>query len=161
MESGTHWRILNFFLFVGVLFFVLRRPLREFWATRSHQIRFEMDEVRSQSVAEEERHRALVARLEGLEKEAEGLVTGLREEGGLERARLISEAEERARKMLEDSHKWAEREIRKACERLRAETVGLSIQLAERVIREKLVAKDQEGLTRRALDGIGARGTGV
>ena len=72
--SGTHWRIFNFVVFLVVLFFVLRRPVREFWTNRAHRISFEIDEAAKQKQETRERHDALQKRLARIEGEMADLI---------------------------------------------------------------------------------------
>lgn len=151
LETGTHWRILNFVVFVGVLIFVLRRPWGEFWKGRADQIRSQVDEAKRLKAQEEGRYRALSLRVAAIEQEVTALVTSLREEGDLEKSRLISEAEQYAAQLRSDSKKIAEQEVRKARELLKGEAIRLSLELAERLIREKIGPEDQRGLAERYL----------
>src|SRR3989338_11119227 len=102
LEGGMHWRILNFFIFLGILVFFLRKPLREFWEARSNRTRFEMEEAAKLRATEEERYRALQSRIASLEKEAAFLVSSLKEEGELEQTRLVAEGERYAAKLKGD-----------------------------------------------------------
>lgn len=146
LASGMHWRIFNFAVFLGILIFVLRKPLSQFWKSRAHQIQFQMDESRNLRVQEEERYGALSRRLKGIETEVKDLVGTLLEEGDLEKSRMVAEAERYATKLKSDGEKIAAQEVRKAREILKEETVRLSVELAEKLIQDKIGSADQKRL---------------
>ena len=151
LASGTHWRVLNFAIFLGVLFFALRKPVREFWATRSHEIRFAMEETDRLRREAKERHDGLEKRLARIEEEVKGLVRTLQQEGELEKGKMIEEAEKLARRIKSDSERIAAQEIQKAKETLKTQAVQLSLELAERIIREKFQESDQKRLSEKYL----------
>lgn len=151
MAAGTHWRILNFAIFLGVLFFALRKPVKEFWASRSHEIRFAMEEAERLKREAKARHDGLEKRLARIEEEVKGLVRTLQQEGELEKGKMIEEAENLARRIQRDSERIAAQEIQKAKETLKAQTIQLSVELAERILREKFQESDQKRLSEKYL----------
>lgn len=151
LAAGMHWKLLNFGLFVGVLFFLLRKPVSEFWASRSHQIRFDLEESERMKRESIGRHGDLEKRVSRIEGEVKDLVRSLKGEGELEKERLIQEAERLSRRMREDGERIAAQEVRKAKEALKIQTVQLSMELAERLVRENVRETDQKRITERYL----------
>ena len=152
--GGMHWRIFNFVVFVGVLFFILRKPVREFWISRAHQIRFEMEEAGRIRRESGERHEALRKRISRIETEIKDLQRSLVQEGELERARLVQEGEGLSRRIREDGERIAAQEVRKAIEALKAQAVHLSVELAERLVRQSLTPSDQRRISERYLSDL-------
>lgn len=147
LASGTHWRILNFVLFVGLLFYFLKKPLGGFWTNRSHQLKLEMEEANRLKQEAGQRYDALQTRLSQMEEEMARLVTSLKEEGELEKKKIIEEGEKLSQRMKSDAEKIAAQEVRRAKEALKAQSVSLSIELAERLIRDEIDESDQKRLT--------------
>lgn len=154
LAAGVHWKIFNFVLFVGVLFFVLRRPVRDFWTSRAHGIRFEMEEAEKIHREAKERHEALERRWAEISAEAATLVRTLKEEGEMERNRIMKDAERLSQRMGEDGEKIASQEIRRARTTLRAQAVRLSVELAERLLRENFNETDQKRITEKYLSDL-------
>ena len=154
LASGTHWRILNFALFIGLLLYFLKKPVGHFWTSRSHQLKFDMEEAHRLKQESKGRHDSLKARLSQIEKEIAQLVTSMKEEGELEKKRIVEEGEKVSQRMKSDAEKMAAQEIRRAKEALRAQSVNLSIELAERLIREKIMESDQKKLTDHYLNNL-------
>lgn len=154
LAAGIHWRIFNFVVFLGSLFFILRKPVREFWVSRAHQIRFEIDESAKLKREFQERYDTLKKRVSRIEEEAKALVRFMEQEGELEKKKMIEEAEQLSRRIRHESERIADQEVRKAREILKAQTVQMAIELADRVIRENIRDEDQQRLTEKYMTGL-------
>ena len=144
LAAGMHWRIFNFIVFLGGLFFILRKPVREFWVSRAHQIRFEIDESAKLKGNLKGRYDTLKRRLSCIEGEAGELVRSMEQEGELEKKKMIEEAEQLSRRIRHESERIADQEVQKARETLKGQTVQMAIELADRVIRENIQEADQK-----------------
>lgn len=152
--SGMPWKIFNFVVFVALLFFFLRRPLKEFWAGRSHGIRFEIEEAANLAREARFRHEVLRKRMTEIEREMQELVRSLESEGDLERKNMIEEAEGLSERIRTEGEKILRQEIQKGREMLKAQAVQLSMDLAERLVTENLVAEDQKRISEAYLEGL-------
>ncbi len=144
LAAGMHWKLVNFVLFVGGLFYFLREPVKKFWITRSQTIGSNIEEARRLEKEAQERIREIEKRFAHIHQEAETLIRSLDERGELEKKQMIQEAENLSKRFKQDADLIADHEIRKTRETLRAQTARLSIELAERLIREKITDADQE-----------------
>ena len=147
LAAGMPWQIFNFVVFLVVLFFALRKPVKEFWASRSHQIRFDMEEAERLRREASERHGALQSRLSRIEKEISELIRSLEDEGEMEKKVMTQEAEKLSQKIKQDTERIAAQEVRKARETLKVQAVQLSVEMAERLIRENVRESDQRRLS--------------
>ena len=68
----------------------------------------------------------------------------IRTQGLSEKERIIAEAGKAAEKMKEDTQTRIEQEFKKASQQLRSETVRLSTQMAEELLRKHIQATDHE-----------------
>ena len=154
LASGMHFKIFNFLLFVGLLIFFLKKPVKEFWRNRSSGIRFALEEAKRMKEEAERRHDEIKARLSKVEKEMADLIRSLEEEGEIEKRKILEEAERLAIRIRKDGERTADQEIRRAGEILKAQAAQLSVELAEKLIRDTIRPEDQQRLTEKYLAGL-------
>ena len=150
-EGGEHhgpgmavvFHAINFAILVGLLFYFLRKPVKEFFASRSTLIRSNIDEAKSRKTEASQKYAQYEERLKSIEQEMQGLIQGLKQDGELERKRLLETAEHQAQALKSNSERMLQQELRKAKEDLKREAVGLAGQLAEELIRQNLSPEDQ------------------
>ena len=148
-------RLINLLLFVGLMYFLLRRPLGEAFRTRQEGIR--RDLLR----AEEER-RAAVAKLEEVEgrlarldAEVEAIREQAQREAAEERERIERATEEEVRKIREQARREIESAAKAARAELRAYTAEQSVKLAEDMIRRDIRPEDDAHLIREYVEELG------
>ena len=134
---------INFAILVGLLFYFLRKPVKEFFASRSTLIRSNIDEARHRKTEASQKYAQYEERLKSIEQEMQGLIQGLKQDGELERKRLLETAEHHAQTLKSNSERMLQQELRKAKEDLKREAVGLAGQLAEELIQQNLSPEDQ------------------
>ena len=137
LASGTHWRIFNFLLFGGLLFFALRKTVGEFWRARAHAISFALEEANQERVESGKRLFDLETRMQHLDREVAAVIDTLRQEGEQEKQMMVQHAEAFAAHLRQDTDRILEQEIQKARETLKRQVVLLSIELAERIVKEQ------------------------
>ena len=96
---------INFTILVGLLFYFLRKPAKEFFASRSSQIRGNIDEAKIRKEEAAKKYAEYEQRLKSIEQEMQGLITGLQQDGELERKRLIETAQQQAASMKSNSER--------------------------------------------------------
>jgi F-type H+-transporting ATPase subunit b len=151
-------RLLNLLLFVGLMYFLLRRPLGEAFRARQEGIR------RDLSRAEEER-RAAVAKLEEVEgrlarldAEVEAIRAQAQREAAEERERIERATEEEVRKIREQARREIESAAKAARAELRAYTAEQSVRLAEELIRSEISPEDDAHLVSEYVEELGGVG---
>jgi ATP synthase F0 subunit b len=151
-------RLINLLLFVGLMYFLLRRPLGEAFRTRQEGIR--RDLLR----AEEER-RAAVAKLEEVEgrlarldAEVEAIREQAQREAAEERERIERATEEEVRKIREQARREIESAAKAARAELRAYTAEQSVRLAEELIRSEIRPEDDAHLVNEYVEELGGVG---
>ena len=152
LHSGMHWKLINFFAFVGLLVFLLKKPLAEFWNIRSQMIRNGIEEGQKKYKEAKAINEKLQARVRELEGEVSRLVKNLEEEGELERKRIIEESETLSARMQQEASRVAQQEIIRAKEILKKEAVELSIKLAEDLVKKNLNNNDQQKMAEHYLN---------
>jgi F-type H+-transporting ATPase subunit b len=151
-------RLINLLLFVGLMYFLLRRPIGEAFRARQEGIR--RDLLR----AEEER-RAAVAKLEEVEgrlarldAEVGAIREQARREAAEERERIERATEEEVRKIREQARREIESAAKAARAELRAYTAEQSVRLAEELIRSEISPEDDEHLVSEYVEELGGVG---
>jgi F-type H+-transporting ATPase subunit b len=149
------WRWFNLFLFLGVMFFLLRRPIQNFFRTRREEIR------RDLMRAQEERDAALAkleeveARLVNLNSEVEAIRERARREAEEERERIARSTEDEIRKLGDQARRDIEGASKAARQDLRRYAAEQSVRLAEEMIRARLRPEDDARLMNEYVEKLG------
>ncbi len=146
LKAGIHWKIINFSLFVIGLMVLLRRPFREYWATRREEIVIEMELAMSKKRESEETHCLALRRWENIKTESSQVVHSLTEEGELIKKQLLQEAESLAERIQNEAKLLASQELTRSRMKLRQQVITLAMEKAETVLKEKTTPQDQERL---------------
>ena len=149
------WKFFNLFLFVGVIVFLLRRPIGEAMQARREGIRRELMR------AQEERNAAL-AKLEDVEARLGRLdaeVLAVREQAikdaALEKDRIARSTDEDAKKLRDQAVREIESAGKAARHELRRFTAEQSVRLAEEMIRRDIRLEDDAHLVDMSIDELG------
>jgi F-type H+-transporting ATPase subunit b len=137
---------LNFVLLFGTLFFLLRVPLRTYFAERRAAVRKDVEDAAALKKQAEERYAKWQRRLGQLEEELEGIRTTARERAETEREHMLADARATAERMRQDAAAAVDQELRRARESLRQEASQLAVELAAGILREQVTPGDRERL---------------
>ena len=154
LKEGLHFQMFNFIVFMGILFFALKKPVRDFWIQRSQMIRVDMEESKKIQAVAAEKHAALQKRVSHLEQELRDLARSFDAEGAREKKHLMDEADKTAARLKDEAQKIAQQEIQRARETLRVESAELALQIAEKLIRDGFNDADQKKLVQNYLGGL-------
>ncbi|MGD8520174.1 MAG: ATP synthase F0 subunit B [Desulfobacterales bacterium] len=143
----TDWfRVINFVVLAGILFFVLRKPVTEALGSRIEGIKAQLADLEAQKEDAEKKLAAYNEKLSRLEKEAEKIVSDYIRQGNEAKARIIQEAEAAAEKLQSQARRNIEHEFERAKQQLQQEILEKSLVKAEEIIKGKITAKDQDRL---------------
>jgi ATP synthase F0 subunit b len=148
-------KVVNLLLFVGLLVYVLRRPVGQAFRARRESIRRELME------AQEERNAALAkleeveGRLARLDSEVEAIRAQAQREAAEERARIERATEEEIRKVREQAQREIESAAKAARAELRAYAAEQSVRLAEEMIRRDIRPEDDARLVNEYVEELG------
>jgi F0F1-type ATP synthase membrane subunit b/b' len=140
------WKFVNLLLFIGVLVFLLRRPIGASMVARRDAIRQELMR------AQEERRAALAkleeveARLARLDAEVETVRAQARREAEAERESITRSTAEETRRLREQARREIESAGKIARQDLRRYAAEQSVRLAEDLIRRDIGAEDDTRL---------------
>jgi F-type H+-transporting ATPase subunit b len=143
----TDWfRVINFVVLAGILFFVLRKPIAQALGSRIEGIKAQLADLEAQKEDAEKKLAAYNEKLSQLETEAEKIVSDYIQQGNDAKARIIQEAEAAAEKLQSQARRNIEHEFERAKLQLQQEILEKSLGKAEEIIKGKITAKDQDRL---------------
>jgi len=132
------YKLINFAILVGVLGYVLRKPVAQFFSSRSAAIQKSLEESRKALETSQGQLQAVEERLRHLGEEIAAFKASAATEMEAERQRLREVAEQDAERILEATRAQLETDLRAAKVQLKSLAAQHSVELAERLIRERL-----------------------
>lgn len=149
------WKFFNLFLFIGVLVFLLRKPISGSLNARREGIR------RDLMRAQEERNAALAklkeveARLSRLDEEILSVREQAQKDAFQEKERIARSTEVDAQKLRDQAVREIESAGKAARQELRRYTAEQSVRLAEEMIRRDIRPEDDTHLVELSIDELG------
>jgi len=148
----TLWYALgNFTLLLVVLFFLLKKPVKDFFRERATQLKDKLQDAAQKRDAALGKYQSVETKLKRIEDEIKNLVETIRQEGELEKAKILNDAQMQSERMLAESHKLIQQEVRKAKEVLKEEGIQIAIELASTHIRQNIQPEDQNRIVQEYL----------
>ena len=148
------YQLINF----AVLLFILIKfggpAIGKALAARHEQLKTELAAAAEARAMAQARLEQQERRLGALEREILEIRNGVKREAEVEKARLIALAEERARRIREETTFVLDQQIKEAEIRLRREVGLLAVDLAEQMVRRSLDARDQQRFVDAFVDGV-------
>jgi len=144
--STFGWQMLNF---AALLFLLIKfggPAVKKALQARHQQIKTDLASAAEARTAAQARFEHQEKRLAALESEIATIVAGIKQEAEAEKTRLIAMAEDRARRIREESEFIIEQQVKQAEEDLRREIAAQAVALAETIVRAQLGAQDQARL---------------
>lgn len=150
-DSGTLlvdyvWRCVNFAMTAGILFFFVRKPIKNGLSGRRDGIAKALEEAEKAKTDAEAKFAEYDEKLNKAEAEIETIAADLKREGEVERERIIAQAKESAEKISKEAERSAGFEIARAQAELKAEATRLAVELAEELLKKNFTDKDQSRL---------------
>jgi F-type H+-transporting ATPase subunit b len=142
------WRLFNFLALIGILYWLLAKKVKEFFAGRHEGIKTALAEAVTAREAAEKKFQEYSAKLDKATMEIEEISEMIKSQGLAEKARIIEDARKTAEKMKEDTQGRMEQEFNKASQQLRIEAVRLSTQMAEELLRKHIQTADHEAMVK-------------
>lgn len=146
MVLGLGWPIANFIIFVGVIYYFGNGPLKEYLATRSATIRKDLVEAAELKAAAN----AQLATIEQKLRALPGELTALRTRGAddivAEEARIAAAAEADRERLLDQTRREIDLQVRLAKKDILEHAADLSVALATERIKKETTAADQDRL---------------
>ena len=142
-------RLVNFVLFVGGLYYLLRKPLANYLDARSRQIRSDLDNAAHTREESKTRLADIDRRLSALPGEIEAMRTRGKHEIEMEQARIRRTAETERARLLEQTRREIDRQVRIARRDLTEHAANLAVDVARTRLAREITDADQMRLVDR------------
>ena len=155
--SGLLWPSVNFAILFGGLWYFLKTPLVNYLRDRHTAIRKELVEAASMSATASAQLAEIERKLQALPGEIEALRKRGTQEIASEEARIAALAVAERERLLEQTRREIEMQVRLAKRELVEHAADLSVQLAANRIGEQITPADQERLVDRYVNDVKGR----
>ncbi len=149
-EEGNKWGIwldigkfANLILVIAILVWVARKPLSNFFSSRTQEIHEQLAEAQRARKEAEAKLAEMESRMSRLGDEIREIRIAADKEAKEEYQRLLTAAEQDAEKIIERSKQEIEGITRAAQQELKLHVAGLSVKLAEEKIRGGITETDR------------------
>lgn len=146
------WKLLNLLAFVGLLVYLLAKPMRGFFRAREESVRRQLAEAAQQRERAAQLESEMARRVASLEGEIRALRERLRQEGERERRLLEQQGEADAARLLAQLDDEAKRRVEEARVGLAREAADVAADLAREIIEKELTPADRERIFARTLE---------
>jgi F-type H+-transporting ATPase subunit b len=165
-EPEIHgWKLAAQLINFGLLAFILIKfggpAVSKALTARHQQLKADLAAAAEAKSAAEKRLAVQEQRLASLEHEIAGIRAGIKQEAEAEKARLIEIAEERARRIQEETKFLLDQQVKQAEADLRREAARMAVDMAEQMVRRTFDANDQKRLVEGFVGDVGTAGVGA
>lgn len=157
MLAGLLWPTVNFAILAGGLWWLLKDPLANYLRDRHSSIRKDLVEAAGIKAAAAEQLAEIDRKLQALPGEIAALRTRGAEEIAAEEQRISTLAAAERERLLEQTRREIEVQLRLAKHELVEHTATLAVQLAGTRLQQQITPDDQQRLVDRYLDQVARR----
>ncbi|MBI2376748.1 MAG: ATP synthase F0 subunit B [Deltaproteobacteria bacterium] len=161
---APHWNLfelvssfINFFLFFGVLYALVKKPFASFLAARRSEFQERLEEAEAKQKKAEAKLVEYANKLEHLEEEMARIVKSFEAQGEVERERIKDDAERAIDRLVREVDFTIRQESLKAQQEIRATAIKTTLDLAESLVKERTTQADLVRLTDECVAQIGDR----
>lgn len=140
------WRVINFVLFVAVLYYAGGKKLFTFFPGRSKEIESELNDLDSRREQAEARLAQVEQSIANLEEERARVIAEAKAQGEALKAEIIAKADSAAEMIKQQAMVSAEQEAKFIFEEIKADLAEKVTEAAEAMIKKKLKAEDHKAL---------------
>ena len=154
MIRGMAWPVANFIIFIGVLYYFFNKPFADYLAGRSSSIRKDLVEAAELRNNANAQLASIEQKLQALPGELNALRTRGAEDIKAEEQRIAAQAAADRERLLEQTRREIELQVRLAKKEILEHAADLSVQLATERIRKEITPEDQGRLVDRYLSQV-------
>ena len=154
MILAMGWPIANFIIFVGVLYYFFNQPLKDYLASRSSTIRKDLVEAAELKAAATAQLASIEQKLQALPGELDALRKRGAAEIAAEEQRIAAAAAADRDRLLEQTRREIDLQVRLAKRAILEHAADLSVQLATDRIKKEVTPADQDRLVDRYLQQV-------
>ncbi len=146
------WSVLNFLIFIALLYLLTRRQVRELFMTRRNHLAKAIEEGQKQKEEAERLYEEALRRKETLEEEIKSIVDATSRDAEVMAQRIINNAEALAEKVRKESVRLAEGEVSRVKRVLVEEVSHIVEKRAREILQEHLRPEDHERLAFKVIE---------
>ncbi len=150
--NAVYFSLINFILLVVGLYFILKKPVKDFFKERNFLVKKGFEDAKQLKETADLQIEEYSSKIRNVETEVSKIIDEIRNEGELERNKIVSDAQKMAERLKMDSQKLIEQEFRKAKEKLKQEVIQLSVQLASEKIKQDMSETQQSSIVQSYLN---------
>ena len=153
--TSTDWfRLMNFAVLAGGLFFLLRKPIPRALNGRIRGIEDQLKDLEAKKSEAEKRLADCNQKLGSMEKEAERILADYTRQGQEAKARILKEAESAAEKLQVQARRNIEHEFEQTKATLQREIFEKALAKAEELLKQNVTSQDQTRLVEEYLQKV-------
>ncbi|HEV7766530.1 MAG TPA: ATP synthase F0 subunit B [Thermoanaerobaculia bacterium] len=152
---GWILKVANMLLFIGVLTYFVRGPVKKAFAERTQAIQHAAVEARERRDKADRMAGDIQARLAAIEAEVRAIHARAETEGERQKRELIAAAEAESQKILATARNEVDNRLKLARTELTEYAGQLAAERAETILREKITEQDQSNLFQESLREVG------
>jgi F-type H+-transporting ATPase subunit b len=150
------YRFINFALLVIILFVAIRKSgLTGSLAGRIDEIKQRLEDLRKEKEEAESRYQDIEKKLRDFEAKKKEIIEQFQNEGQAEKERIIAEANERAKQIVDQAELTIQQEMQSAKDRLRRDVMELAATQAQEIISKEMTDEDQDRLVSEFIERVG------
>ena len=140
------WKTLNFGILIIIGFFLLKKPVVEFFSSRKKNIEDEIKELEQKKTDAQNELAQYQAKFKNLDQESKQIIENYIKQGEEAKTRIIAEAQAQAEKLEDMAKHTIEQEFKSAKAKLQLEIAAQAMAKAEEVVRASISPDDQDKL---------------
>ena len=140
------YKVMNFVVLAAALFYIAKKPVKEFFSSRTTGIKEELETLEQKKAESEKILAGYAEKIAALDQEADRIVADYVAQGEAAKERILAEAEAQAIKLEEMAKRNIEQEFKNAKNELRQEIVEKALAKAEVLVKESISKEDQDRL---------------
>jgi len=158
-HEGNKWldlvkKAFNFFVLIGLLYWLLAAKIKDFFTGRRAEIKESLEKAVEKKSEAEKKYREYSEKIDKASTEIDGIIDMIKAQGVTEKQKIIEDAERTAKKMKEDAQARIEQEMKKAADQLKAQSVELSVKMAEEILKKSITAEDHKAMVKEYIDKV-------
>jgi F-type H+-transporting ATPase subunit b len=155
ITGEVFWQSISFALLVFLLTYALKKPVRTFLQKRQEEIKNSLEQSARKEEEFQRHFENWEKKLNSLSQEIASLHQKISLDEEVEHNKIIERAEEAGERIRHQARVIAEQEVKKARAALRREMVDLSMEMAEKLLKEATQPQDQGRLVREYIGRMG------
>ncbi|UQZ87921.1 hypothetical protein C4J81_01285 [Deltaproteobacteria bacterium Smac51] len=148
------YRLMNFAVFFGILFWLLKKPVAKFFRDRREGIARSLEYLETQARNLEEQTEIMQKEIAGIASERDSILSQYDRMGQKEADRIIAEAKAAAENIVQKAQAAMDLEMKAARQALMVEIVNISTKAANELVKSNINDDDQKRLTNEFMEQV-------